>query len=165
MTVRYVLALAGLTAVYALTLGSVRPLDLAMGVLVSAALLAVSRRFVFAAAPEPAGDVLRRIAALPRFIAGVVAEVARGTLEVALVVLGRRSLECPGIVAIPIEERSAVGVAVAALAFTLSPGDVLIDVDEEERLMLVHVLDASDPEAVRARHRSFYERWQRRAFP
>ena len=165
MTVRHLLALAGLTAVYALTLGSARTLDLVTGLLVSGALLAVARRFVFAADPEPAGDVLRRIAALPRFFAGVVTEVARGTLEVALVVLGRRSLECPGIVAIPIEERSPVGVAVAALAFTLSPGDVLIDVDEEEALMLVHVLDASDPEAVRARHRSFYERWQRRAFP
>jgi len=84
---------------------------------------------------------------------------------VALVVLGRRPLDCPGIVAIPIEERTPIGVAVAALAFTLSPGDVLIDVDEEEQVMLIHVLDASDPEAVRARHRNFYERWQRRAFP
>ncbi|HEV2771263.1 MAG TPA: Na+/H+ antiporter subunit E [Thermoleophilaceae bacterium] len=162
---RYVLTLAGLTAVYALTLASLHPLDLATGLLVSAALLAVGRRFVFAAQPEPAREVLRRIAALPRFFAGVVAEVASGTLEVALVVLGRRPLDCPGIVAIPIEERTPIGVAVAALAFTLSPGDVLIDVDEEEQVMLIHVLDASDPEAVRARHRSFYERWQRRAFP
>jgi multisubunit Na+/H+ antiporter MnhE subunit len=163
--VRYVLALAGLTAVYAMTLASVGPLDLATGLVVSAAMLAVARRFVFAAEPQPARDVLRRIAALPRFFAGVVVEVARGTIEVALVVLGRRTLDCPGIVAIPIEERTPVGVAVAALAYTLSPGDVLIDVDEEEELMLIHVLDASDPDAVRARHRSFYERWQSRAFP
>jgi len=163
--VRYVLVLVGLTAVYALALASVGPLDLATGLLVSAAMLAVARRFVFAAEPQPARDVLRRIAALPRFFAGVVGEVARGTIEVALVVLGRRTLDCPGIVAIPIEERTPAGVAVAALAYTLSPGDVLIDVDEERGLMLIHVLDARDPDAVRARHRRFYERWQRRAFP
>lgn len=162
---RYVLAAPGLTAVYALTLASLRPLDLAMGLLVSAALLAVTRRFVFAARPEPVPGVARRIAALPRFFAGVVAEVTHGTIEVALVVLGRRTLDCPGIVAVPIEERTPVGVAVSALAYTLSPGDVLIDVDEEEHVMLVHVLDASDPDAVRMRHRDFYERWQRRAFP
>ncbi|MDQ4072181.1 MAG: Na+/H+ antiporter subunit E [Actinomycetota bacterium] len=162
---RYVLTLAGLTAVYAVTLASLRPLDLAMGLFISAALLAVAHRFVFADEPEPAPEVLRRIAALPRFFAGVIAEVASGTIEVALVVLGRRRLDCPGIVAVPIEERTPIGVAVAALAFTLSPGDVLIDVDEEEQVMLIHVLDASDPDAVRARHRSFYERWQRRAFP
>lgn len=162
---RYVLVLVGLTAVYALALASLRPLDLVTGLLVSAALLAITRRFVLAAEPEPARDVLRRIAALPRFFAGVVAEVARGTIEVALVVLGHRGLDCPGIVAVPIEERTPVGVAVSALAYTLSPGDVLIDVDEEKQVMLVHVLDASDPDAVRARHRSFYERWQRRAFP
>jgi multisubunit Na+/H+ antiporter MnhE subunit len=163
--VRYVLAAAGLAAVYALTLASLRPLDLATGLLVAAALLAGARRFVFAPEPEPVRGVLRRIAALPRFFAGVVAEVTRGTIEVALVVLGRRTLDCPGIVAIPIEERTPMGVAVAALAYTLSPGDVLIDVDEDEHLMLVHVLDASDPDAVRRRHRDFYERWQRRAFP
>jgi hypothetical protein len=29
----------------------------------------------------------------------------------------------------------------------------------------VHVLDASDPEAIRARHHDAYERRQRRVFP
>ncbi|MBA3420807.1 MAG: Na+/H+ antiporter subunit E [Thermoleophilaceae bacterium] len=162
---RYLLALGGLTVVYALTLGSVRPLDVALGLLVSAALLAVSRRFVFPAEPGPALEVLRRLAAVPRLLAGVVAEVAGGTVEVALVVLGRRPLDCPGVVAIPIGEQTAVGVAVSALAHTLSPGAILIDVDEERGVMLLHVLDAKDPDAVREHHRRFYERWQRRAFP
>jgi multisubunit Na+/H+ antiporter MnhE subunit len=31
--------------------------------------------------------------------------------------------------------------------------------------MLVHVLDASDPDAVRRHHDRFYERYQRMVFP
>jgi hypothetical protein len=31
--------------------------------------------------------------------------------------------------------------------------------------MLLHVLDARDPEAVRRRLDAFYERWQRPVFP
>lgn len=162
---RYLLALAGLTLVYALTLGSVRPLDLALGLLVAAVLLAVTRRFVFPTEPGPALDALGRLAAVPRFLAGVIALVASGTVEVALAVLGHRPLECPGVVAIPFGERTPFGVAVSAFADTLSPGAVLIDVDEERRVMLVHVLDARDPDDVRERHQRFYERWQRRAFP
>ncbi len=31
--------------------------------------------------------------------------------------------------------------------------------------MLMHVLDATDPDAVRARHDEFYDRYQRAVFP
>jgi multisubunit Na+/H+ antiporter MnhE subunit len=51
------------------------------------------------------------------------------------------------------------------LVSALSPGTFLVDVDEEDRTMLVHVLDASDPDAVRAEFEAFYRRYQRRVFP
>jgi multicomponent K+:H+ antiporter subunit E/multicomponent Na+:H+ antiporter subunit E len=80
-------------------------------------------------------------------------------------VLHLRRLEQPGLVRIPIGERSERGVAVSALATTLSPGTVLVDVDWERRDLLLHVIDASDPDAVRARLQRFYDRFQRRVFP
>jgi multisubunit Na+/H+ antiporter MnhE subunit len=68
-------------------------------------------------------------------------------------------------VRIPIGLRSERGVAVSALTTTLSPGTVLIDVDAERRELLVHVIDATDPDEVRARAQRFYDRYQRNVFP
>jgi multisubunit Na+/H+ antiporter MnhE subunit len=41
----------------------------------------------------------------------------------------------------------------------------MLDVDSERRAMLFHVIDASDPDAVRAHIDGFYHRYQRRVFP
>jgi len=79
------------------------------------------------------------------------------------VTLGARSQARPGIVAVPVGERTPRGVAVSALCATLSPGEVLVDVDEER--VLYHVINASDPDAIRERHERFYRRYQRRVFP
>ena len=70
-----------------------------------------------------------------------------------------------GIVALPIGGRTETGVAVSALVATLSPGEVLVDVDRARGVMLVHVMDAADPEEVRRRHEEFYRRYQQRVFP
>ena len=67
--------------------------------------------------------------------------------------------------AIPVGDRTQTGVAVSALVATLSPGEVLVDVDRERGAMLIHVIDAGDPEATRRRHEDFYQRYQRRVFP
>ncbi len=158
------LQVALLTGVYALTLASLHPLDLALGALLSAAALGALRRFLAAGEPS-AGGLGRRAVRFPAFAAAVALEVAKGVGEVTLAVLGVRPPTRADIVSVPFGERSANGVAVSALAVTLSPGEVLVDVDWDRRVMLVHVLDASDPEAVRARHRRFYERHQRGVFP
>jgi multisubunit Na+/H+ antiporter MnhF subunit len=39
---------------------------------------------------------------------------------------------------------------VTALAASLSPGSVLVDIDWDRRDLLMHVIDASDPDGVRA---------------
>jgi len=84
---------------------------------------------------------------------------------VALIVLHIRPLVRPGIVAIPFEERTRNGVAVSTLVFTLSPGSYLVDVDWERRLMLFHLIDACDPDAIRIKYHDFYYRYQRHVFP
>jgi multisubunit Na+/H+ antiporter MnhE subunit len=56
-------------------------------------------------------------------------------------------------------------VAVSALVTTLSPGSFLVDVDWTEGTMLIHVIEASDPDRVRADLETFYQRYQRRVFP
>lgn len=153
--------IVALTAIYALALGSVRPLDLATGAVVSAVAVVVLR--VDPGVPRT-GELVRRIAAAPLFAAAVGLNVVRGTVAVVALTLGLRTPPA-GIVAIPFHERTRTGVAVAAYALTLSPGEVLITVDWERERLLVHTIDASDPEAVRERHRQLYERYQRKVFP
>lgn len=162
---RFLLALGLLVLVYALVLASVEPWDLAFGALFGGGLLWASRRFVFAEKERPAASLPRRMLAFVPFAVAVVWFILKGTWDVTLVVLHVRPLAHPGIVAVPIEERSALGVVVATLETSLSPGSVLVDIDWERRVMLIHYLDASDPDKIRADHRHFYERHQRRVFP
>ncbi len=162
---RIVLALALLVLVYALTLASAYPWDLAIGALVGGLILIAYRRFLFVGPPVPTATLLRRVVGFLPFTVVLVWDILRGTWNVALVVLHLRPLVHPGIVAIPIAERTPLGVAVSSLATTLSPGAFLVDVDWDQGVMLIHVLDATDPDAVRAEHQRFYRRFQRHVFP
>ncbi len=162
---RIVLALFLLVLVYALSLASAHPWDLAMGALVGGLILIVYRRFLFVGPAVPTGTLLRRVVGFVPFAVALVWEIFRGTWNVALVVLHVRPLLHPGIVAIPIAERTPLGVAVSSLATTLSPGAFLVDVDWNQGVLLIHVLDATDPDAVRAEHERFYRRFQRHVFP
>lgn len=154
-----------LTLIYALALESFKLWDLAIGALIAAALLAATWRQLFAEHQDVPGGVLRRAVAFVPFALAVLRDIVVGTWQVALVSLRLRPLPQVGIVAVPIGERTPLGVAVSGLVTTLSPGSVLVEVDEERGVMLYHVLDASDPEAVRAQQRAFYERYQRHVFP
>lgn len=154
-----------LTAVYALVLATLDPWDLAAGALLSLALLAALRGILF---HGPAGPLRRLPGAVLGFVllaAATVREIVAGTWQVALIVLHVRPLATPGIVAVPIGERTRLGTVVSGWITSLAPGEYLVDVDWDRRVMLVHTIDARDPEALRARHARFYDRYQRRVFP
>ena len=161
-----VLAALLLTAVYALTLASFALWDLLAGLLISAALLLATRRLTLEEGGHRGPPPLwRRIVRFPVLCLALLREITVGTWQVALVVTGLRPLREPGIVAIPLGDRSTAGLAASALLVTLSPGEVFVDVDHDRRVMLLQVLDASDPAAVRERHDRFYLRYQRDVFP
>ena len=154
-----------LTLVYALVLASFHPWDLALGALLSGVLLFSFRRFVFDGKPAPLPGLLGRVLAFWPFAFAVFRDTLAGTLRVTRVTLRRRTLEKSGIVAVPIGDRSTIGVAVSALVATISPGEFLVDIDWDRGVMLVHTMDASDPEEVRRSHELFYRRYQRKVFP
>jgi multicomponent Na+:H+ antiporter subunit E len=162
---RIAAALLLLVLVYAFALDSFDPLDLATGALIGAAVLVVFRRFLLCAPGLSAAELARRAVRFVPLALATVREISVGTWEVALVVLGLRPLRSPGIVVIPFEDRTPTGVSVTAMIATLSPGEFLVEIDWERREILMHVLDASDPDAVRAHHRRFYRRYQRPVFP
>ncbi len=162
---RALLSVALLTLVYALVLASFHLPDLLMGLAISGALVFFARGYLFGDEADLRGSLPGRVAAFVPFAVAVAWEVTVGTWEVALITLHLRPLESPGIVAVPIGDRTPVGVAVSALVMTLSPGEFLVDVDRERKVMLMHVIDATDPESVRRHHEEFYRRYQRRVFP
>ncbi|MBA2754073.1 MAG: Na+/H+ antiporter subunit E [Chloroflexota bacterium] len=162
---RYVASLAGATLVYAMTLASFHPWDLALGALASGALLLTFRSFLFSADTLPAPAFTRRAIMFLPFAGAIARDIVRGTWQVALVVLHLRPFNHPGIVAVPIAARTRLGVAVTGLASTLSPGSFLVDVDWENDVMYFHMLDAAEPDHVRAEFQRSYDRYQRHVFP
>ena len=167
---RYVFAVVALTLVYALALASFHPWDLLIGAGLSAALLFLFARVVFETGSDSGSagrrpGLLRRVVAFVPFCLAVFRDVVVGTWEVALVVLHLRPLQSPGIVAVPIGERTPAGVAVWALVTGLPPGSFFVDVDRKRRVALIHVVDARDPHAVREQHQDFYRRYQSKVFP
>jgi multisubunit Na+/H+ antiporter MnhE subunit len=162
---RAVRVAAALAAIYALTLSSADPADLLFGFLVGAVLVALTQDRLRAEPRDALPPLGRRAAWMPVFVGAVLADVVRGTWDVALRVLHLRSVSYPGIVRIPIGARSERGVAVSALLLTLSPGSVLLEIDWDRRDLVFHVIDARDPDGVRAAALRFYERYQRRIFP
>lgn len=161
----WLLYLGALTLLYLLTLASFALWDVLTGVIISGALLFVCRAFLFNG-QSPAGEhLLRRSVAFVPFVVRVAYDVIIGTWRVTLIITRVRPLTHPGIVAVPIADRTPTGVAVMTLVTTLSPGSYLVEVDSERGVMLFHVLDASDPDAVREEYEAFYRRYQRHVFP
>lgn len=162
---RLALAVLGVTAAWAAMLGSVELADLAIGAAIATALLiAVGQP---GARPPAAPPTARRALHFLPWLGAVLAMIATGAWRVARVATAPRRRGAAAIVAVPIGERSRLGVAVSALTATVSPGDLVTDVDWEAGRFYVHVvaLGEIDPEAVRRRYRRHYERYQRRVFP
>ncbi len=163
---RMLLAVCLLTGIYMMVLASFHPWDLFFGAVISGALVYTFRSFVFGDAnggSEPLPDLVGRIVAFFPFAGAVAWDVAKGTWEVALVVLHLKPLTTSGIIKVPVGERTPGGVAVSALVTTLSPGAFLIEANQE--YMLIHLIDASDPDAFREEREEFYQRYQKRVFP
>lgn len=160
---RIVLLAAALTAVYLVVLASVHPGDVLTGAAVSIPVAAAATRLL----PRRRLDVplAGRLLGVPGLAAGALADMVRGTWHVARYVVRRPPLDASGLIAIPKGERTRSGVAAWGYLTALAPDEVVVDVDEARGVLLVHVLDARDARAVRARHHRVYERRHRRVFP
>jgi multisubunit Na+/H+ antiporter MnhE subunit len=154
---------AVLTAVYLLVLTSAAPGDVLIGVLLAAGIVA-AQRFVHRSDRPPAhGSAAGRLAGVPALVGGTVVDMARSSWQVAGCCL-RGRLPAPGLVTIPIGPR-ADSAAAWAIRVGLSPDTIVVEADEERGELVLHVLDARNPDAVRREQLDSYERRQRRVFP
>jgi multicomponent K+:H+ antiporter subunit E len=71
----------------------------------------------------------------------------------------------PAWLVIPMDLASPEAITVFAATISLTPGTVSSDVSACGRYLLVHALDAADPDAEIARIKTRYETRQRKVFP
>lgn len=82
----------------------------------------------------------------------------------ALVVFRRNRSLTPCWVAIPLDIRKPEAITILAGTITLTPGTVSADLSSEGHSLLVHALNADDPDAVRDEIKHRYERRLKRIF-
>jgi multisubunit Na+/H+ antiporter MnhE subunit len=152
-----------LTTIYLLVLTSLDPGDVLTGLVLSVVLVAASRRIrpLGRPCPEP---LTRRLAGLPALVGGTLVDIAVSTWRTALWCVRARRTP-PGMVAVPIPVCSEPSGAAWGVRVGITPDTVVVELDEERGRMLLHVIDARDPDAVRAEQLDLYERRQRRVFP
>ncbi|MHA6797694.1 Na+/H+ antiporter subunit E (plasmid) [Pseudonocardia bannensis] len=152
-----------LTAIYLLVLTSLHPGDILTGVVLSGIFVAAARR-IRPLGPSPAAPWFRRLVGVPALVGGTLVDVAVSTWRTALWCLNLRRTR-PGLVTVPIPACGAPSAAAWGVRVGITPDTVVVDLDEERGRMLLHVIDARDPDAVRAEQLRSYERRQRRVFP
>jgi multicomponent Na+:H+ antiporter subunit E len=145
--------------------------DLLVGLVLSGGFALLARRFLRQAplSPDidPAADLPPPrtpqfyLLLLPRvivFLGFVLWSILKANLEVARIVLRPRLNIRPGIIAVPLDVRSANGVTLLANLITLTPGTVTLDVSADRRTIYVHAIDIGDAEAIRADIKQNFER-------
>jgi multicomponent K+:H+ antiporter subunit E len=102
---------------------------------------------------------LRNPRMIVEYIAVVLWDIVVANVVVAGLVLFKRNRDMrPKWVAIPLDLRSPEAITVLAGTITLTPGTVSSDLSSEGHNLLVHCLDAPDPDAVRDEIKHRYER-------
>jgi len=149
---------AFLAGIYLLVLTSLAPGDVLVGSLLGLGM---------AMALRGRGPARARARLSERLVAaGVVAlqtavEMVRGSWRVARFCLGGRG--APGFVEIPRDARSRRQTALWGVLTGEAPDEVVVDARSD--VLVVHLVDAGDPDAVRGRHAAAHERWQRKVVP
>lgn len=147
-----------LTGFWLALTGSLTPLNLLLGVLVSAASLLVMRGQL------PEVDFrIRPLGAALLFLL-FMKELFRSAGRVARLVLSRRPDISPDIVLVPVSLTRDAELTLLSNLITLTPGTLTVDVSEDRRTLIVHALEADDPEAVRRDIRAGFERAIRETF-
>jgi len=89
---------------------------------------------------------LKLVPAWLRLIRTLIVELLKATWATLRAVYSPRGSVCPSILAVPVEEKSPLGITVFANMITLTPGTTTLDVSADNSVLYVHALDAPDPQ-------------------
>ncbi|SDC38371.1 Na+/H+ antiporter subunit E [Ruegeria marina] len=107
----------------------------------------------------PDRPVLRNWPMVVEYIFVVLWDIVLANVTVARIILFKRDADRqPNWVCIPLDLRSPEAITVLAGTITMTPGTVTCDLSAKGHNLLVHCLDAPDPDAVRDDIKNRYER-------
>ncbi len=135
----YIRTILILLVIYLALTGNLQPSNIVLGALVAAVATLLLR-------PQPSRLDWRRLPAatwaLIRYIAILAADVIESGITVARIVLDPKLPIRPGIVAIPSGCSSELGTALSAHALSVTPGELVIGIDDYG-VLYTHCLDAT----------------------
>ena len=86
-------------------------------------------------------------------------DICVANVQVAMIILFKANANTkPAWITIPLDLRTPEAITVLAGTITMTPGTVSSDLSADGRSLLVHCLDAPDPDAVRDDIKARYER-------
>jgi multicomponent Na+:H+ antiporter subunit E len=148
VTLRRPLTLVWLTLVWLLLWGDISWANLASGVAVAAAVLAVTSRGL---ASEFDSDNRPRlnVVAAAKFVCIVAWKLVQSNLYLAWEIITPGSRITKGIIAVPLRTDSKVAMLAVSDVITITPGTIVVDVATNPTVLYVHVLHRRDLEKVR----------------
>lgn len=95
--------------------------------------------------PTTRRNFIRSFIALIRYIVNLIHDLTVSGLQVARMVISPSLPIRPGIIAIQAETQTERGLALSAHAVTLTPGEMVVEIDDDH-VMYTHALDATHAE-------------------
>ena len=159
-----VLRVVVLTVVYLLVLTSVRTWVMSSPVLWCRCCLWMAGRRIGSRGPAVGEPLARRLVGVPALVGGTLVDLVASTWRTVRWCLTPRRTPA-GLVTVAIPACTAPSAAAWGVRLGITSDTVVVELDEEQGRMLLHVLDARVPDAIRADQLRSYQRRQRRVFP
>lgn len=99
-----------------------------------------------------------RVGKLVELAVYFVYELFASSFRVAWEVVTVRTYSRPGIVAVPLDVRSDLGITLLANLISLTPGSLSLEVSPDRHTLYVHVMFIDDPETERSNIKNNFER-------
>ncbi|MCG8517923.1 Na+/H+ antiporter subunit E [Marinobacter sp. CA1] len=94
---------------------------------------------------------------LPLYVLRVLWDIVVASISVARLVLSPRKPR-PAFISYPLTLEHPLAITMLASTISLTPGTVSADVSDDQRILLIHALDAEDEQAIIETIRSRYEK-------
>ena len=156
---------AGLLAiVWALIYGEINVRQLVVGFLFSAIFLSLFRDYYDTAKRSAPTRVAKRAWYVLIYLFIFFKDLLFANIDVTARILRPRLHIHPGIVAVHIPTGSDLETTLVGNSITLTPGELVMDIDQEKRIFYIHCIDARKPDAIRAERLACLEKYQARIF-
>lgn len=137
--IRWIVLLA--VAYLALT-SNLEAANVVVGLALAAGVVVLVRPDLRPLAPR---NIPQSIVALVRYLGNLISDLVVSGIQVARIVLSPSLPIRPGIIAIPAQTETDLGIALSAHALTLTPGEIVVEIDDDHT-MYTHCLDITHAE-------------------